>query len=229
MNPKIKLSVAFLLIVIILLGYSLTRSPVVETGDTVAVNITLSINGVIVDTTIKDIAERVGIFEANKSYEPLVTVVGSGELPIGLEETLLGMKQREIKIVELPPEKAFGYWTEDYIQWISREDFIKEFGLQPEEGKRVAGRGQSFLIRKITEDRVLIDFNHPFAADPELVIPMSLEEFLGEIGTEPVLGMTIKDSLGRTARVVKIEEMQVFLDFNPLYVFKIEIVSIKKS
>src|SRR3989344_8994291 len=66
------------------------------------------LNGTLFDTTFREAAEKAGIFNPNRVYEPAQVIVGEGKIVKGIEEVLLGMKKGEAKTVNLPPEKAYG-------------------------------------------------------------------------------------------------------------------------
>jgi len=97
-------------------------------GDCVDVHYTGSfkINGTVFDTSHKNVAEANGIYDANRSYEPLKIFINpngnlttpegytnySSSMIQGFLNGLIGMEEGEIKTVTIPPEEAYGIWNE---------------------------------------------------------------------------------------------------------------------
>ncbi|RLF55388.1 MAG: hypothetical protein DRN13_00400 [Thermoplasmata archaeon] len=96
---------------------------VVEIGDCVLVNFIARYaeNGTVFDTSYEEIARKSGIYDENKSYEPLKIFVDlnyssppegyenfSSDYIRGLLKGLVGMKEGEEKILTIPPEEGYG-------------------------------------------------------------------------------------------------------------------------
>ena len=64
--------------------------------------------GKIFDTSMSKVAQNVGMFNPSRDYKPLQVKVGAGQVMLGLEEALMGMKVNEEKTITIPPEKAYG-------------------------------------------------------------------------------------------------------------------------
>lgn len=92
----------------------------VKTGDKVSVNYIgfVNITGVdkVFDTSFYSVAldnatyPKVPWFDlkANTSYKPLNFTIGSGQVIIGFDQGLLGMKEGETRTVIIPPEQGYG-------------------------------------------------------------------------------------------------------------------------
>lgn len=101
---------------------------IVEEGDCVDVNYVgkFASNGTIFDTSYESVAKENGIYDENRTYEPLrifVDTTGDKEKPNGYEnysssmitgflKGLKGMKEGETKTVTIPPEEGYGVWNE---------------------------------------------------------------------------------------------------------------------
>ncbi len=217
-------------IAIILLGVYLTDEPEIGPGDTVALNYITSLNGTIIDTSIENIAHQANVFYKDRTYEPLVIVIGgkSGQdpiAPVAIERQLLGMKVGEEKTIRLYPLEAYGYWNENKLVPMPIDEFIAEFGMDPVQGQSVQVGNYLANIFQVTEDEVLLDFNHRFAVNPNKeVVPR--EEFEKE--AEARVGNLVMHK-GQYALVIEVTDTDVILDMNPsVFEFKIEIVQIKK-
>jgi FKBP-type peptidyl-prolyl cis-trans isomerase SlpA len=101
---------------------------------------------------------------------PATLQLGTGQLAPFLEACLIGLQEGAHQTFELPPEKAFGPRNPDLLQRISRvtldqnsqrnEEYLVgdlvEFAAPS--GGRFAG-----VLREISADDALFDFNHPLA------------------------------------------------------------------
>lgn len=103
--------------------------------------------------------------EVDSSFgrEPLTFVVGFGQVILGFDRAVLGMREGERKNVTLPPEEAYGAWSRDRLQSFPREGLPQNISLREtlwlenEEGRfpvRVFG---------IAPDSITLDMNHPLA------------------------------------------------------------------
>jgi FKBP-type peptidyl-prolyl cis-trans isomerase 2 len=209
----------------------LIQEPVVGAGDTVVLDYTISINGTIADTSIETMAHKANIYNKDRTYEPLVIMIGGqpGEdavAPPAVERALLGMKVGEEEVIRLYPLEAYGYWDPDKLIKMSLEEFTQSTGVEPEEGQTYQLGNRRFHIYQITQDHVFLDFNHRFAANANKeVIPR--EEF--EQGAEAYVGNLIIYQ-GQYAIVIEVTETEVVLDVNPtVFEFKVEILQIKKA
>lgn len=101
---------------------------------------------------------------------PATLQLGMGQLAPFLEACLMGLPQGAHQIFELPPEKAFGPRNPELIQRVSRATLAQnsqidhayligdlvEFSAPG--GGRFAG-----VLREMSADQALFDFNHPLA------------------------------------------------------------------
>ncbi len=100
--------------------------------------------------------------------EPASLIVGDGNLPVGFEETLMGLCQGEEKTSIILPEKAFGMPNPNNIQWMKRDSFAQDVELQEGLVMSFADAANSELpgvIRSFDDQRVEVDFNHPLAGE----------------------------------------------------------------
>ncbi len=104
-------------------------------------------------------------FDTSRGREPLTFEVGKGQLIPGIEEAVMGMEEGETKEVSISPEKGYGE---------SKEELIREFPRsvlgpsQIQEGQIVQlqtneGQVVSASVKRLTEDTVTFDFNHPLS------------------------------------------------------------------
>ena len=102
--------------------------------------------------------------DTTRRGRPATFVMGDGSLLPGFEEALLGMRAGDDAQIELAPEQAFGQHRRENVQLISRDRF---HDLELESGLLVSFAAPDGelpgLVRRIFEQTVEIDFNHPLA------------------------------------------------------------------
>lgn len=145
-----------------------------ERGDVVAVEYTVREKATsrVVDTTSEEVAKEHGIYKDGAAYGPRLVILGAGEIPPGLEEALLDMREGEEREVEVPPEKAFGVRDPEKVRVIPARE-LSARGIVPRAGMEVEVRGEWGTVISVGGGRVIIDFNHPLAGK-ELVYRVKL-------------------------------------------------------
>ncbi|MCD6357681.1 MAG: FKBP-type peptidyl-prolyl cis-trans isomerase [Thermoproteales archaeon] len=154
------------------------RSLPLKPGDVVLLDYTLSLkdDGRVVETTSEEVAREAGIYREDAEYGPRLVVLGSGELPSGLEEVLKEMEEGEEKEVVLPPEKAFGKRDPGKVRVLPARE-LSARGIVPRVGMEVEVRGERGVVLSVGSGRVIIDFNHPLAGK-EVVYKVKLVKVL---------------------------------------------------
>lgn len=130
------------------------NKPCIAQGSLVRMHFTILLeDGTVGDTSRED-------------NEPLEFIIGDGTIVEGLELAILGLKAGDKQTLQIGPEIGFGFHDEDNIHSMPREDFPAEIDLKPgliigfdtPSGVEVPG-----MILSVDNDKVKIDFNHPFA------------------------------------------------------------------
>ncbi|HZH78194.1 MAG TPA: peptidylprolyl isomerase [Archangium sp.] len=98
--------------------------------------------------------------------DPLVYLHGYEEIVPGLENALAGKKAGDSLKVQVKPEDGYGEYDPDGVEEVPREEFPPDMEL--EEGGVVTatdedGDDVEFLVKKLNEKTVVVDFNHPLA------------------------------------------------------------------
>ncbi|MEM1820248.1 MAG: FKBP-type peptidyl-prolyl cis-trans isomerase [Thermofilaceae archaeon] len=130
----------------------------------------------VLETTTEQIARESGLFSEETKYGPRLVVLGSGELPSGLEELLVDVGEGEEREIELPPEKAFGRRDPEKVRVIPAREFSAR-GIIPRAGMEVEVRGERGTVISVGSGRVIVDFNHPLAGR-ELVFKVKVVKVL---------------------------------------------------
>lgn len=122
----------------------------------------------IFDTSRQDVAEEEGLTAAqpDRDYAPLTVEVGSGQVIEGMDEGLVGLEEGETTTLSIPPEKAYGEWTEEHVQEFETDELSGMLGQVPEEGTYLeAQNGQQGEVIEVTDEVVKVDFNPDLAGE----------------------------------------------------------------
>ena len=93
---------------------------------------------------------------------------GTEQILPKLEEAIGGMLIGSKKIVALAAADAYGEYFDDAVQVLQRSEFPKDMEIK--EGMELVtsapdGSQMPFVITKITDEQVTVDFNHPLAGE----------------------------------------------------------------
>jgi peptidylprolyl isomerase len=121
------------------------------------------------------------VFDETFDHAPLRFTIGGGQLIPGFEEAVVGMEPGDLKTAELPVEKAFGPYLEERVVEVPKNKFAR-WDPQPLVGERVPilqpdGSPIDVIVTEVTESKVTVDFNHPFAGQ-DLTIDIKLLEIV---------------------------------------------------
>lgn len=119
-------------------------------------------SGEIFDLTKEDVAKKENVYDPKVSYKPVVLILGADFIIKGLDEALREMDVGEKKVVDIPPEKAFGDRKADFVRTMPLAQF-KEQNLDPFPGSVVNIGNLRGRILSVDGGRVKVDFNHPLA------------------------------------------------------------------
>jgi peptidylprolyl isomerase len=106
------------------------------------------------------------VLDSSRDREPLQFVLGGGEVIKGLEKGIAGMKVGDSKKIHVTSADAFGERNEKKFTNIDRQRVPKnleiKIGMQLNLNK---SDGSSIPVRvtKITDEKVRLDTNHPYA------------------------------------------------------------------
>ena len=141
----------------------------ITTGDDVTFEYTGRLDdGTVFDSSHESVAREAGLVETqpDREYAPLTVEVGSGHVIEGMEEGLIGMAAGETKTIEIPPEKAYGEWSEENVQEFDTDELVEMLGQTPQEGAFLeAQNGQHGEITHVNDEVVRVDFNPDLAGE----------------------------------------------------------------
>ena len=130
-----------------------SEKSVVESGDRVQVHYTGTMDGGTV-------------FDQSDPETPLEFVVGSGQIILGFDRAVIGMRAGDEKTVVIEPEDAYGERDEEMVASLARSELPAEY--KPEEGMGIRlqdnmGRPVPGTIVALGADSIQVDLNHPLA------------------------------------------------------------------
>ena len=120
------------------------------------------------------------LFDSSEGSDPIEIELGSGKFIAGFEEAVIGMSPGESKTVQIPPEKAYGKYSEDRVIKVDKKDFPEE--IVPAEGMTLEicdskGIMVPVQVTEISENTVTLDANHPLS-EQTLTFEIKLVEIL---------------------------------------------------
>ncbi|MCP5492055.1 MAG: peptidylprolyl isomerase [Chlamydiales bacterium] len=136
-----------------------------QTGSTVKVHYT----GKLTDGTV---------FDTSQHVEPVVFVVGSGEIIPGFEQAIIGMQAGESKTVTIPCNEAYGPKRDDLVAEVERKDLPDDIKLEVGQKLQVGDEKAGTIIVSVVDlddERVKLDANHPLAGE-DLVFDIEVLE-----------------------------------------------------
>jgi len=103
--------------------------------------------------------------DTNVGGAPLEFITDMGQIIPGLEKELVNLVAGEKTDVLVQPIDAYGEYNEEAVQSLPKEQFA---GVELTEGMSLYGTGEGgetvqVVVKKIEEDQVTIDYNHPMA------------------------------------------------------------------
>ena len=109
------------------------------------------------------------IIESSSDSGPMEFEVGTGIMPPGFENAIIGMGVGDEKSIILPPDEAFGHKDDKLLHTVKRSVFGQN--IKPKPGMVLGmtlqkeGKNQKIpaLVTGVHGEDVILDFNHPLA------------------------------------------------------------------
>ncbi len=119
---------------------------------------------VTINFTLKD--GEGNVIESTENMEPFSYISGNNQILPKLEDAVNQMLIGAKKDVLINAADGYGEYSEAAIQQIDKKEFPENIKL--EEGMRLIanspdGKQMPFIINKIEENEITVDFNHPLA------------------------------------------------------------------
>lgn len=109
------------------------------------------------------------IFVSVSSDNPQTLRLGNQEMPPSVENSLIGLHPGETKTVRVSPEEGYGPRQKLLLQTLTRHNFGEKVSPQPGMilALKIEKDGKEHQIPatvlEVTEDSVIVDYNHPLA------------------------------------------------------------------
>jgi FKBP-type peptidyl-prolyl cis-trans isomerase 2 len=98
-----------------------------STGSVLTLNYTLrtdSPTGSIQETTLESVAISSGLYKTGSTYKPFQVALGQGQVIVGFEAGLMGLKKGEKKTIKVIPSEGYGRPVS-----IAKEQIAPEFSI----------------------------------------------------------------------------------------------------
>ena len=122
-------------------------------------------SGDLIETTREAVAQEHDRHEANRSYSPLITVIGDGRLIKGFESHLDEAKVDTDYEFDIPPEDAYGERDASAVEVMSLQQLSRS--VQNPDNLQIGGMveigGRNGILKSFRSGRASIDFNHALA------------------------------------------------------------------
>ncbi len=120
------------------------------------------------------------VFDSSRDKEPLTVPLGQKRVIRGFEEALKDLAVGDTREVTIPPEKAYGPYREGLVTEVDRSMFSENLKLregQPLQIKNSDGIVTRVHVKKVGEEKVTLDANHPLAGET-LIFDIEVIEIL---------------------------------------------------
>jgi FKBP-type peptidyl-prolyl cis-trans isomerase 2 len=219
-----------------------TTNLTAQYGDTVTVDYTLRVDGVVKDTSLISVAKNTGLYNANRSYQPFsFNMLLGGNTINGFVNGVLAMEVGETKNFTVSPVDGYGLSDPNKITNLSRYynrsvfekvpiSFFDAYNYTLEKGKVISTENLGFIaIENVTNNTVTIRYlfskDHKFAmfglpqtvvnlTNDSMTLRFDLDENKSYIVIDPVTG---KSSL---ATVTYADNESIILDENHAFAGK---------
>ncbi|MBZ4191135.1 MULTISPECIES: FKBP-type peptidyl-prolyl cis-trans isomerase [Niabella] len=120
-------------------------------------------------------------FDSSEGRDPLPFEIGSGMVIKGFDDGVTGMAVGDKKTITIPAEEAYGPVNPDMIIEMPKDRLPQD--MEVEVGMPLVmsdPQGQQFqvTVKEITDDKIVLDANHPLAGK-DLVFDLELVEIEG--------------------------------------------------
>ena len=121
------------------------------------------------------------VFDSSRERDPFEFTVGVGQVIKGFDDAVVDMAVGDSKTVTVPSDEAYGPHVAERVIEVDHGQFGE--GVIPEVGMQLqsdGGEGQPPMVvtvTEVTEDKVILDANHPLAGQ-DLTFEIELLELV---------------------------------------------------
>ena len=103
------------------------------------------------------------VFASSKESGPLDFVAGGPQVIEGVSQAVLGMKVGETKVVDVPPERAFGQHDDELEQRVPLAQLAETVQVGDQLDVQSGDRSLRVWVREVVDGQAVFDGNHPLA------------------------------------------------------------------
>lgn len=134
------------------------------------------------------------VVDSNIGGAPLVFMFGKGQIIPGLEKGIINMAIGEKGDVLVKSEDAYGVYNAEAQQEVPKDQFA---GIDLEIGMTLYGQGEDggtvqVTVKEITDENVIIDFNHPLAGK-DLMFTVTINNIRDASAEEAMTGIAAEN------------------------------------
>ena len=121
------------------------------------------------------------VFDSSAERGPIEVTIGSGQVPPGFEDALVGMAEGDTKSVTLEPKDAYGPHDPQLVHIVERASIPAEIDLDVGtaiKASDASGNPIRLLVVELSDKNVTLDSNH-LLAGKALTFELKLVEFVG--------------------------------------------------
>jgi peptidylprolyl isomerase len=117
----------------------------------------------------KGVLENGTVAEGTVEGEPFEFTVGDDSVKDMFTRIVYGMEEGDSRTVALSPEDAFGPYNPDFVIEVERSKFPPDAPLEPGVRMEVqsdpGGTPVEVTVKRVTDQTVILDGNHPLAGE----------------------------------------------------------------
>lgn len=117
------------------------------------------------------------VFATSKESGPLDFVAGGPQVIEGVSTAVLGMHVGETKVVDVPPERAFGLHDDELEQRVPLADLHETVQVGDQLDVQAGEGTLRVWVREVVDGQVVFDGNHPLAGQ-HLIYEIELVELV---------------------------------------------------
>ncbi len=122
------------------------------------------------------------VFDETPGDRYLEFTIGNQRLIPGFEQAVVDMEVGEKKKITLPPEEAYGEYSDENVVEVTRSRLPDN--INPEVGMRLEAQNKNgdpviVSVKEITDNTIILDANHALAGK-DLTFEISLQEIVGK-------------------------------------------------
>jgi FKBP-type peptidyl-prolyl cis-trans isomerase SlyD len=143
-----------------------------------------------------EVRDGASVVDSNVGGQPLVFMFGKGQVIPGLEKGISNMNMGEKADILVKASDAYGDYNEEAQQELPREQFA---GLDLNVGMTLYGQGEDggtvqVIVKEISDESVIIDFNHPLAGK-DLMFTVTVQAVRDATAEEAMSGIPAENAV----------------------------------